>query len=45
MLCADSRKDMEEWISAIKTAASRDYYEVSVYVDVVSCACILRVYI
>nr|CAD7405485.1 unnamed protein product [Timema cristinae] len=29
VLCAESRKEMEEWISALKAASARDYYEVS----------------
>lgn len=29
VLCADSRRDMEEWISALKMAANKEYYEVS----------------
>ncbi|XP_025079180.1 diacylglycerol kinase delta-like isoform X4 [Pomacea canaliculata] len=27
VLCADTRRDMEEWISALKMAANKEYYE------------------
>ncbi|GLH04443.1 Diacylglycerol kinase [Gryllus bimaculatus] len=27
VLCAASRRDMEEWIGALKAAAARDFYE------------------
>ena len=29
IVCADTRRDMEEWINALKMAASKEYYEVS----------------
>ena len=29
VLCAESRREMEEWINALKMAASKEYYEVS----------------
>jgi len=29
VLCADSRREMEEWISALKTAAKKEFYDVS----------------
>lgn len=29
ILCSDSRREMEEWISALKMAANKEYYEVS----------------
>ncbi|CAE1169525.1 dgkA [Acanthosepion pharaonis] len=29
ILCAESRKEMEDWITAIKTASSNEYYDVS----------------
>jgi hypothetical protein len=29
VLCAQSRCEMEEWISAMKAASSREFYEVS----------------
>ena len=29
VLCADSRREMEEWISALKTAANKEFYDVS----------------
>ena len=29
VLCADSRKEMEDWIMALKSAANREYYDVS----------------
>jgi hypothetical protein len=29
VLCADSRREMEEWIGVLKMAASKEYYEVS----------------
>ncbi|XP_050417388.1 diacylglycerol kinase delta isoform X2 [Patella vulgata] len=29
ILCADSRREMEEWISALKMAANKEYYEAS----------------
>jgi len=30
ILCAESRKEMDEWISAIKAIQSREFYSVSV---------------
>lgn len=30
VLCADSRKEMEEWITALRSAASREFYDVCV---------------
>ncbi|KAK3094795.1 hypothetical protein FSP39_006352 [Pinctada imbricata] len=27
VLCADSRREMEEWITALKTAANKEYYD------------------
>ena len=29
VLCAESRKDMEEWITALKTSSKKEYFEVS----------------
>ena len=29
VLCADTRREMEEWIAALKAAASKEYYDVS----------------
>jgi hypothetical protein len=29
VLCAESRREMEDWISAMKAVSSREYYEVS----------------
>lgn len=29
VLCAESRREMEEWISALKTAAKKEFYDVS----------------
>ena len=28
VLCADSRREMEEWIAALKAAASKEFYDV-----------------
>ena len=28
VLCAESRKDMEEWITALKTSSKKEYFEV-----------------
>uniref|UniRef100_A0AAV2J3M5 diacylglycerol kinase (ATP) n=1 Tax=Knipowitschia caucasica TaxID=637954 RepID=A0AAV2J3M5_KNICA len=33
ILCADSRREMEEWISALRSVQSRDNYETSLSVD------------
>ncbi|XP_046342840.1 diacylglycerol kinase delta-like isoform X3 [Haliotis rufescens] len=30
ILCSDSRREMEEWISALKMAANKEYYEMEV---------------
>ncbi|CAG5133878.1 unnamed protein product, partial [Candidula unifasciata] len=27
IVCAESRRDMEEWINALKMAANKEYYE------------------
>ena len=29
VLCAESRREMEDWIAALKAAASHEYYDVS----------------
>ncbi|GAB1605280.1 diacylglycerol kinase delta-like isoform X1 [Argonauta hians] len=30
ILCAESRKEMEDWITAIKTASSKEYYDANI---------------
>lgn len=30
VLCADSRREMEDWITALKAAANKEYYDVNV---------------
>ncbi|CAG2059945.1 unnamed protein product [Timema podura] len=36
VLCAESRREMEEWISALKAASARDYYEAGEHQDFLS---------
>nr|CAD7596741.1 unnamed protein product [Timema genevievae] len=36
VLCAESRREMEEWISALKAASTRDYYEAGEHQDFLS---------
>ncbi|XP_063242323.1 diacylglycerol kinase eta isoform X2 [Bacillus rossius redtenbacheri] len=36
VLCAESRREMEEWISALKAASSREYYEAGEHPDFLS---------
>ncbi|OQV20412.1 Diacylglycerol kinase delta [Hypsibius exemplaris] len=36
ILCAETRRDMEEWIAALKANASREYYDVAEQLDLFS---------